>query len=172
MREALDAHALIRDQRGQSTIEAACMLPLLLVGVLLLVQPGIVLYDRMIMSEAAAEGCRVLATCPAEQTQTCRDFILRRLGPIPPSDLFHVHGEVCSWEIALDGSDSSTCVSVGITNKVRPLPLMGVGAGFLDLVDEQGFLTISVTYSLPTQPSWVSADQWEQGPSGWVGSAL
>ncbi len=43
---------------GQATVEAAFALPVLFLLVLLLVQPGIVLYDRMVMASAAAEGCR------------------------------------------------------------------------------------------------------------------
>ncbi|MGN1361061.1 MAG: TadE/TadG family type IV pilus assembly protein [Eggerthellaceae bacterium] len=52
----------LRDVRGQSTVEAAVMIPLLFGGMLMLLQPGILLYDRVVMEGAAAEGCRVLAT--------------------------------------------------------------------------------------------------------------
>ena len=46
--------ARARDARGQSTAEAAVALPVVFLLVLLLVQPGIVLYDRMVMAGAAA----------------------------------------------------------------------------------------------------------------------
>ena len=42
--------ARARDARGQSTVEAAVALPVVFLLVLLLVQPGIVLYDRMVMA--------------------------------------------------------------------------------------------------------------------------
>ena len=45
--------ARARDARGQSTVEAAVALPVVFLLVLLLVQPGIVLYDRMVMAGAA-----------------------------------------------------------------------------------------------------------------------
>ena len=49
-------------EAGQATVEAVFVIPVLFVAMLLLIQPGIVLYDRMVMANAAAEGCRVLAT--------------------------------------------------------------------------------------------------------------
>ncbi len=48
-------------ERGQGTVEAAFVLPVLLGLVLFLLQPGIVLYDRVVMKSAAAEACRLLA---------------------------------------------------------------------------------------------------------------
>lgn len=47
-------------ERGQGTVEAAFVLPVLLGLVLFLLQPGIVLYDRVVMKSAAAEACRLL----------------------------------------------------------------------------------------------------------------
>ena len=43
-------------------MEAAVLIPVLFTALLLLLQPGILLYDRMVMQGAAAEGCRLLAT--------------------------------------------------------------------------------------------------------------
>ena len=51
--------ARARDARGQSTVEAAVALPVVFLLVLLLVQPGIVLYDRMVMAGAAGRGSRL-----------------------------------------------------------------------------------------------------------------
>ena len=44
-------------ESGQATVEAAFLLPVLFVGLLLLMQPGILLYDRLVMQAAASEGC-------------------------------------------------------------------------------------------------------------------
>ena len=52
----------LADERGQSTVEAAFLFPVVFVLVLLLVQPGILLYDRIVMEGAAADACRLLAT--------------------------------------------------------------------------------------------------------------
>mgnify|MGYP000134517313 CR=1 FL=1 len=48
--------ARVRDARGQSTVEAAVALPVVFLLVLLLVQPGIVLYDRMVMQGRGGGG--------------------------------------------------------------------------------------------------------------------
>lgn len=76
--------ARARDARGQSTVEAAVALPVVFLLVLLLVQPGIVLYDRMVMAGAAAEGCRLLATSDGDAA-TCEEYVRRRLGRSLPS---------------------------------------------------------------------------------------
>ena len=40
-------------ERGQATVEAAVLIPALFTALLLLLQPGILLYDRMVMQGAA-----------------------------------------------------------------------------------------------------------------------
>ena len=45
-----------RTEGGQATVEAAVLIPVLFTVLLLLIQPGIILYDRMVMNYAAAEG--------------------------------------------------------------------------------------------------------------------
>ena len=47
-------------------MEGAFAIPLVFLLLLLLLQPGILLYDRMVMNAAAAEGCRMLATRSAD----------------------------------------------------------------------------------------------------------
>ena len=47
-------------ESGQATVEAAFLLPVLFVGLLLLMQPGILLYDRLVKQAAAIfAGCDV-----------------------------------------------------------------------------------------------------------------
>ena len=98
--------ARARDARGQSTVEAAVALPVVFLLVLLLVQPGIVLYDRMVMAGAAAEGCRLLATSDGDAA-TCEEYVRRRLGAIPPLDVFHVHDSGCTWEVRCEGGGAA-----------------------------------------------------------------
>lgn len=67
-------------------MEAAFALPVLMVLLLLLIQPGIVLYDRMVMQAAAAEGCRLLATSTdslGAMDEACEAFVRHRLGSVP-----------------------------------------------------------------------------------------
>ncbi len=63
---------MLRDERGQATVEAAFAVPVLMVLVLVLVQPGIILYDRIVMEGAAAAGCRLLATLPESDCSCSR----------------------------------------------------------------------------------------------------
>ena len=51
-----------RTDSGQATVEAAFLIPVIFIVMMVLLQPGIILYDRMVMNHAAAEACRMLAT--------------------------------------------------------------------------------------------------------------
>ncbi|MFR3090641.1 MAG: TadE/TadG family type IV pilus assembly protein [Eggerthella lenta] len=102
-------------ESGQATVEAAFLLPVLFVGLLLLMQPGILLYDRLVMQAAASEGCRLLATKTAaagDMAESCEAFVRHRLGAIPPVSCFHVHEGACSWDIRFEGDERSDVVRV------------------------------------------------------------
>ena len=159
--------------RGQSTVEAAFFIPVLLGCVLLLVQPGILLYDRMVMYNAAAEGCRVLATsADSSSSSICAQYVKRRLGAIPQQDCFHVHSSGCSYSVSLEGSRSSSQVAVEVSTKVKPLPLIDFAAKSLRLTDADGLLTVKVKVEESTQPAWVRASSAGSDPASWVGAWL
>ena len=64
-------------ESGQATVEAAFLIPVLLVALLLLMQPGILLYDRLVMNAAASEACRLLATktdAAGDMAEGCEAF--------------------------------------------------------------------------------------------------
>lgn len=140
--------------QGQATIEAAFALPILMLLILLLLQPGVMLYDRIVMQGAAMEGCRLLATSSDGSSGTCEDYLRRRLSAIPQVDFFHVHSGGCTWRINMSGNEDAASTSVSISTEVKPLPLIGLGAGFLGLTNGNGNLTIEVEASAQTQPSW------------------
>ena len=162
----------LRDAHGQSTVEAAFLVPVLFILLLLLLQPGVVLYDRMVMNGAAAEGCRLLATrtdAAGADMEAYRGSVLRRLGSVPQEEHFHVHdGGGCSWEILLDGDESTGEVSVTIRNKLEPLPIVDEAATLLGMVDERGHLTVEVSASAPAQPQWVLESEAGLNPGAWV----
>ena len=161
--------------RGQGTLEAAFTIPVLFVLMLLLLQPGIILYDRVVMKAAAAEGCRLLATkgdAAGSMDAVCEAYIRHRLASVPQHDCFHVHRGSCSWAIELSGGESSSRVSVRITNEVHPLPLFDGASTLLGLTNARGNLPISVEASLPTQPAWTASAPAGMDPSGWVGAWL
>lgn len=160
---------------GQSTVEAAFALPILLIIVLLLVQPGLYLYDRMVMQSAAAEGCRLLATGASGQTssdESCEAFIRHRLSSIPQHECFHVHDPACTWRIELTGGESNRDVSVRISTEVKPLPLIDAMASFAGITNAEGNVVLSVEANAATQPSWAFNTSAGESPANWIGAWL
>lgn len=163
---------IIRNERGQGTVEAAIVMPVLFVLLLLLLQPGIVLYDRLVMGNAAAEGCRLLATASSDMSGSCEAFIRHRLAAVPQHDCFHVHHGDCSWNIEFSGGEASETVTVSITNELRPLPLFDAGAKLLGMANANGNLEITESVTMQTQPGWVGASELGLAPSTWAGAWL
>ena len=145
--------------QGQATVEAAVLLPVLFVCLLALLQPAILLYDRLVMEAAAADACRMLVTQAPSQgipDEVYREDVIRHLGAIPPQDSFHVHEGGCSWQIELDGNEASASVSVTIRNQVRPLPLFDQGFALAGMTNGAGNVEITVTRTMPAQPEWAA----------------
>lgn len=77
-------------ERGQATVEAAFLIPVLFTVLLLSVQPGMVLYDRIVMQAAASDACRLAAVktdAVGDSSQAVEAFVRHRLGAIPPVPL-------------------------------------------------------------------------------------
>lgn len=165
---------MLRSSKGQATVEAALALPVVFVLVLMLVQPGIVLYDRVVMSWAAAEGCRALITSngSAEDERVAEDYVRRRLSAVPQQELFHVHEGTCTWGIELTGSSATDEVSVSVSTELRPLPLLDAAAALAGAVNERGNMVVKVEVSMPTQPSWLVGAGMGSGAGSWVGAWL
>lgn len=145
------------DDHGQSTVEAALAIPILMALLLMMLQPGIVLYDKIIMDHAAAEGCRLLATTTAQNAATNEDYIRRRLSAVPEADIFHVHEAGCSWQIELTGDESSSETRVVIQTELKPLPILDMGLRSLGSLNDGGNLEIRAEASMATQPGWVQS---------------
>jgi hypothetical protein len=150
----------IVSSKGQATVESAFLLPVVFLLFLILCQPVILLYNRMVMSNAAAEGCRLLAT----QTSTAsgayaadayKRYIERRLASIPPVSLFHIHEEECSYQIELSGDENSAVTKVSISNKLRLLPLIGLGAQLLGVCEAGGIYEQRVEVQVDARPDWL-----------------
>lgn len=166
---------LAKSERGQGTVEAAFMIPILMVGMLILLQPGILLYDRIVMQAAASEACRLLATSTDElgdMEESCEEFVRHRLSAVPQVSIFHVHDDECSWVISFEGDEDSQTVRVSISNEVEPLPLIGSGAKLLGLLDSSDNFVIEVTCEQETQPSWVASSDVGMDASEWAGAWL
>ena len=158
---------------GQATVESAFLIPVLFTALLLLVQPGMVLYDRMVMAAAATDACRLLATktdTAGESSQAIEAFVRHRLGSVPPVACFHVHEGDCAWGIVFEGDEHSEYVRVSIENKVRPLPLLDGASALLGMLDEEGLLSVKVEAQRRTQPAWVLGTEKGLDPQGWIGA--
>lgn len=154
-------------------MEAAFVIPVLFLLLLMLLQPGIVLYDRMVMKDAAAEACRLLATGSGEfggAGSSCEAFIRHRLAAVPQHDCFHVHDGGCSWRIESTGGEDSETVTVSIANELKPLPLVGIGMSLMGATNGSGRLEIEESVTMPTQPSWVGNAPAGRVVSGWIGA--
>lgn len=151
------------------------VIPVLFLLLLLLLQPGIVLYDRIVMGNAAAEACRLLATSTdsfGSMSASCEAFVRHRLAAVPAHKCFHVHDGNCSWSIQLVGGESSSSVTVSIENELRPLPLFDAGAKLLGLTNASGNLCIRESVTMPTQPSWAASSALGLNVSSWPGGWL
>ena len=163
----------LRSTRGQGTVEAAVAIPVLFLLMLLLLQPGIILYDRIVMGNAAAEGCRLLATSTdalGSMQGSCEAFVRHRLAAVPQHDCFHVHGGSCSWNIELTGDESSSVVTVRIANELKPLPLFDAGSHLLGLTNGSGNLVIEESVTMQAQPGWVASSPSGTNPADWIGA--
>ena len=111
-------------------MEAAFLIPVLFTVLLLSVQPGMVLYDRMVMRAAASDACRLAAV--KTDAVGIRRRPWRRSSAIgwrhPAVSCFHVHDGGCSWEVSVQGDERSERVSVEVVGKVKPLPFLDAGA--------------------------------------------
>lgn len=163
----------LRAQRGQGTVEAAVVIPVMFLLLLMLIQPGIVLYDHVVMGNAAAEACRLIATkttALGSMDASCEAFVRHRLASIPQQGCFHVHEGACSYDIELIGAEESESVTVKIKNEVRPLPLFDAGAKLLGLSNASGNLVIEESVTMPTQPAWVQGSVPGLDPESWAGA--
>ena len=149
------AHAKRRNS-GQATVEAAVLVPVLFTVMLMLIQPGIILYDRMVMNAAAAEGCRLVTTkCSdgAYSNLQYLELVKRHLGAVPQHELFHIHEGGCTWDVLITGSEHSRVVSVRIQNTIRLLPLLDAGVALLG-ISRDGRYTFAVEQTARVMPEW------------------
>ena len=89
---------------------------------------------------------------------------------MPEQECFHVHQGGCTWEVELEGGESSDVVRVRIATKAKPLPLIGVGARLLGVVNDGEDFEVSVEASAPVQPAWVAEAAAGRSPSEWIGA--
>ena len=70
----------MRCDRGQSTVEAALTLPVVLIALLMIVQVGVVVRDALVLAHAAREGARAAAVSDGDAE--IRDAVMRSAGSL------------------------------------------------------------------------------------------
>lgn len=162
LRRAL--HVARHETRGQASVEAAFLLPVLFFLLALLLQPLCIFYTRATMALAASEGVRVMTTMPQTSSAEYGErFVRRRLEAIPELGIFHV-GNSDSWEIEASGGEAEKEASIVIRGQVQPLPLLGVLA--LPFTGANGVIELQVEASAPVRPDWLGGD-YETWVSAW-----
>lgn len=137
------------DTTGQSSVEAAILLPILLILFAVLLQPVCILYTRTVMSEAASEAARLYGT--STDVHQCKSYVQRRLSAIPEIPLFHVSGRE-DWNIELQKDDQE--VYVKITGHMHPLPPVGWLLSLAGKNDGQGYV-VSTRVQEKIRPKWL-----------------
>ena len=155
---------------GQAVVEGAFLIPVFLLLLMLLIQPGILLYNYMVMSGAAAEGCRLLATRSDAlgEHDAYEESIRRHLGSIPQQDQFHIHQTQCSWTITLEGAAETDQVSVRIEHQIKPLPLFDFVFQVVGLTNDAGNFVQVVELRRTTYSDWVKENEDGLNPDAWV----
>lgn len=141
---------------GQTTLEAAVLIPSVLALIALLIQPACLLYTQMLMRGAAAETARAVLTARSEtDLVACKDFCLRRLQAVPEVSVFHVGGQN-DWQIQTEQAGAGS-VHVSIVGHARPLPLFGTLAAVFHERDGAGLL-LKIDTTEKLRPAWLGGD--------------
>lgn len=142
---------------GQSTVEAALLMPVLGALIVLMVEPCCVLYTRTVMYEAAGEAVRVAATAPADELDgIVESYARRRLKAVPEVPLFHAGG-AGDWQVDVARTDDGGGVEVEISGHVRPLPVAGVLFSALGETDARG-VVVKASARQDVRPEWLGGD--------------
>lgn len=147
-------------QGGQASVEAALVLPIVMLVLALLLEPACMGYTLAVMRGCAAEVARAALTDVDGDFSECVLFAKRRLKAVPELSPFHVGGEG-DWDVHVERSGGE--VEVLIRGHARPLPLMGALASAFALSDAQG-VVLEAQVQERLRPTWVggSYESWQQ----------
>jgi hypothetical protein len=132
-------------------VEAAVLLPTLMLVFAILLEPVCMGYTLTLMASAAAETARAATTDYDGSFDDCRSFVIRRLRGVPDVALFHVGGDD-DWEVEIERGEHEA--SVRVRGHARPLPLMGVLASAFAESDETG-VVLRVEVHESSRPEWL-----------------
>ncbi len=155
----------LAETRAQATVEAAFLLPVFLLVLLLALQPVCLLYTRSVMESAAAETARLMVTGDASDEEAHRAFAMRRLAAVPDVSIFHAGGPL-AWDVELGYAGGGGTARVSIEGAVTPLPVIGAFAGTFGERDAHGDVLLRVEVERAGGPSWLEGD-YETWISSW-----
>lgn len=145
---------------GQASVEAASLLPILLLMLCLLLQPACLLYPRIMMCYAAGDVGRMAATVllggVGSHTQEHLEELVRtRLSGVLPTSIFHVGGAQ-DWDVKVSiqewGESGEAHICIG--HRIKPLPLFSPLLGALGALDGEGNLYQEISTTVRLQPIW------------------
>jgi len=128
---------VLKSEDGQALAEAPIIIVTLCVLALILFQPIVTLYTKMVLGSAAASLCRVVATDSASSglsgdasasARLLQTYAEGKIAGLPRGSAFQVPG---SLRLEVTGDAHSAQVSVRLSLDQKALPLLGllVGAG-------------------------------------------
>lgn len=149
-----------RGQLGQASVEAALVLPVLMLVLALLLEPVCMGYTLSVMRGCASELARIALTDVDGDLSECQSFARRRLAAVPEVAPFHVGGEG-DWDVRVTREGGR--VDVRIRGHLRPLPLLGVIASSFVASDGQGVVLEAEAHE-SLRPSWLGGSYggWQQ----------
>ena len=116
-----------RGDRGQSTVELALVLPLVVLFVLVLLQAGLVVREHVLLTHAAREGARAASVATGDRTVAARRGA-EHAGPLDPDRLS------VELEVIDDGASARVTVryrsvtDLPFVGTLLPDPTLGAGA--------------------------------------------
>ncbi|MCL2323959.1 MAG: hypothetical protein FWC48_00045 [Actinomycetia bacterium] len=119
----------LHGEDGQALTEAPVVITTLCILSLILFQPVVTLYTKMVLGAAAASLCRVVATRdPSDDAQLLQSYSQGKIAGLPRGSAFQVPG---SLQVDVSGDAHAEQVRVRLSLTQKTLPLIGLLAGDL-----------------------------------------
>jgi len=139
---------LLRDERGQALVEAPVVILTLCLLTLILFQPVVTLYTRMVLGAGAASLCRVVATESAlldgdgdsgdggASARLLKTYAAGKIAGLPRGSAFQIPG---SLKVDVSGDAHGAHIQVRLSLMQKALPLLGLLVG----ADKRGQVEVS-----------------------------
>ena len=146
------------DKRGQASVEAAALLPILCIMAAILLQPICVLYTRMVMASAASETVRVVLTGQSLSEADVVNYCKRRLAAVPEIPIFHSGGSE-DWQVTFSDGDE---IAVHVKGHVKAIPFMSWLLSAFSASDSEG-IVLEARAQAKLRPQWLegSYESWQ-----------